>query len=461
MPELPEVETVRRVLNPILGGRTIVDIEVLKSRIIQGDVATFKSTLVGATIKEIKRIGKYLIFVFTNDVVMVSHLRMEGKYIEVLPGEALTRFARVVFTLDDGRRLCYDDSRQFGTMELATTTTYLSLPSLSKLGKEPFFANINDVYERFQKTIRPIKEALLDQTIMTGLGNIYVDEVLFAVKLHPEHPANCVTKKTTKAIIKSAIDVLNHAIDAGGSTIRSYHPGNGITGDFQSTLHAYGREFQPCHVCGTKMKKIFVGGRGTTFCPLCQRNPYVPLTIALTGQIGAGKSTVGRYLSEKGYLVYDADNIVSDLYSDLSITEKLEVLIAHSLHENGQFKQDKLRDALLSDKSLRHKVERFIHPLVKEKIIELIKNTDEKVLFFEIPLVWREKIDELFPYIIGIETDLNSQRKFLAKREKKVILRPDEEYLKNRPKLSYIIINNGTLKKLNQAVDKVLKKIKI
>lgn len=460
MPELPEVETVRSILEPILVGRTILKIDILKDRIIQTDIDEFKTKLVGSTYEKIERIGKYLLFKFSNDLVIVSHLRMEGKYIEILPGQDLSPFARVVFYLDDGRRLCYDDSRQFGTMELSTKGNYLSLPSLRKLGKEPFDADPKVVHDKFKKTTRPIKEALLDQTIMTGLGNIYVDEALFRVKLHPLVPANKVSLEKTKALILASIDVLNDALIAGGSTIRSYHPGNGITGDFQSQLHAYGREGLACHTCGTKMKKIFVGGRGTTFCPLCQRNPYKALAVAITGLIGAGKSTVGQYLRDKGYIVYDADKIVRDFYKDSNVTLTLEKILGSgiSLHEKGKFSKTKLRELLLKDPSAKKKLEAFIHPLVKEKIIELVESAKEKVVFFEVPLVFSHKIDELFPYIVGVETDLASQRKFLEIRGTRVILRPDAMYLKNRSRLSYIIINNSTLDNLYRQVDVFLSK---
>jgi len=456
MPELPEVETVRLVLSPVIKNQTITEIEILKERIIVSDLATFKKNLMGATFSHIDRIGKYLIFFFKNDLVLVSHLRMEGKYIEILPGEDISRFARVIFTLADGRRLCYDDSRQFGTMQLTTRQEYLKLPGLTKLGPEPFTANAKDVYNRLQKTTRPIKEALLDQTIMTGLGNIYVDEILFLSKLHPEFPSNLVSALKVKEIIAHAIGVLNKAIEAGGSTIRSYHAGKGITGDFQSHLNAYGREGEPCFVCGQKMKKIFVGGRGSTYCPQCQRNSQVPLTIAITGLIGAGKSTVGNYLKTKGYRVIDSDAIVSELYQDLAITRGLEKALATPLHHEQRFERGLLKDAIIRDEKMLKKLENYIHPLVKTKVQNIIKNSHDKVIFFEVPLVFSHKINELFNYIIGIETDKATQDRFLTKRAKLVIVSPDQQYLKHRPKLDRIIINNGPIKKLYQDVDKVL-----
>lgn len=461
MPELPEVETVRQVLTPLLVGHTISDILILKKRIIVSPIEQFKQELIGSTFTKIDRIGKYLIFIFDNQRVMVSHLRMEGKYIEVLPGQELSRFARVVFTLDDGRKICYDDSRQFGTMELSNLRDYQFLPSLQKLGPEPFFADYKQVYKRLQKTSRPIKEGLLDQTIMTGLGNIYVDEVLFLAKLHPQYPSNKLTLSKVKDVVTYAIEVLNKAIQAGGSTIRSYHPGNGITGDFQSRLNAYGREYLQCFNCGDKMKKIFVGGRGSTYCPRCQRNPLQPLVIAITGQISAGKSTVGSYLKTKNYCVFDADQIVNNLYQDKSVITGLEKELAVSLQQNGEFNKDLLKLAIISNPKLLKKVENYIHPLVKQTIIDIITTSREKVLFFEVPLVFSHKINELFAYIIGIETDKATQEKFLSIRGGNKSINPDQQYLKNRPKLDYIIINNKSLENLYHLVDHVIEKIDI
>ncbi|MGE4341804.1 MAG: DNA-formamidopyrimidine glycosylase [Bacilli bacterium] len=456
MPELPEVETVRQVLSSLIIKATITDVEILKERIVTTPLDQFKSRLIGATFERIDRIGKYLIFYFDRDLILVSHLRMEGKYIEILPGETLSRFARVVFTLKDGRKLCYDDSRQFGTMTLIESHELASLKGLTKLGPEPFEAETQEVYQRFLKSSRPVKELLLDQTVMTGLGNIYADEVLFLSSLHPQYPANKVSKDKVEEIIKHAITVLNQAIMAGGSTIRTYHPGNGITGDFQTHLNVYGRQYQPCFICGHKLKKIFVGGRGSTYCPHCQRRVDAPLLIAITGLIGAGKSTVGSHLKSRGHKVYDADLIVRELYRDKKVTKSLEKKLNVVLHHKGSFQRELLKEALVIDVKLIKKVEDFIHPLVKEKMIEIIKNSDDKVIFCEVPLVFSHKIYELFDYIIGVETDKATQEKFLLARGKTVIVTPDQQYIKNRIKLDKIIINNGSIKKLYHDVDKVL-----
>ncbi len=461
MPELPEVETVRKILLPRIKNHRIVDITILKSRIVQTDATVFKHTLIGKSFKDVRRIGKFLIFDLEDDVVIVSHLRMEGKYIEVLPGQDLSRYACVVFTLEDGRKMCYDDSRQFGTMTLTNRRDYIKDSGLSRLGPEPFDADPLVVYKQFKHTARSIKAVLLDQSIMTGLGNIYVDETLFLAKLHPEHPANKLNLEQVKILISYACEVLNKALDAGGSTIRSYHPGNGITGDFQSQLNAYGRDNLPCHVCSHKMKKIFVGGRGTTYCPRCQRHPTRALAIAITGMIGAGKSTVGLYLKSKGFSVIDSDQMVRDLYRERPFTRLLEDALRVKLHTRRRFDKQKLRDAILINPKLLKTVEKLVHPIIKKRIFERINAEKNSVIFFEIPLVFSHKINELFPYIIGIETDKATQEHYLELRGQNVVASPDVQYLKNRAKIDAIIINNATINKLYQDIDSVLINLEI
>lgn len=461
MPELPEVETVRQILLPLLLGRKITGIEVLKKRIIYGNIDSFIDTLNGHTILNIERIGKYLIFKLDHDLVLVSHLRMEGKYYYLTDDEPLSRFARVVFVLDSGARLCYDDSRQFGTMELSDIHHYRKLKSLSNLGPEPFVAEPKAIFQQFQKTSRPIKVVLLDQTVLAGLGNIYVDEVLFLSQIHPEIAANLLSLAQVKAVLKHSIEVLNQAIKAGGSTVRSYQAGHSINGEFQNQLHAYGREYENCHLCGHKMKKIFVGRRGTTYCPNCQINPTKPICIAITGMIGAGKSTVGAYLRTKGYSVYDADQLVADLYSNDAFTKTLEKQLSVTLHEKRVFNKTLLKAAIMTDPKLVKKVESVVHPAVKQQIIDIIRQSHDRVIFFEIPLVFSHKINELFQYIIGVETTKELQESYLLRRGKAVLLTPDQQYLKHRPNLDAIIINNQSIKKLENAIDRVIKSLAI
>ena len=203
MPELPEVETVKRVLLPIVKDRTILKIDVLRKSVVNNLEKEFISYFTNEKFLSISRIGKFLIFHLSNNRVLISHLRMEGKYIELLENEEDTKYARVVFHLDNNHKLCYDDSRSFGRMIISNENDYLKEKEIAKLGSEPF--NVSDVSSLINKSKRlslPIKTALLSQELITGLGNIYVDEVLFASKIHPLTPAKLIKKAEWESIIK-------------------------------------------------------------------------------------------------------------------------------------------------------------------------------------------------------------------------------------------------------------------
>jgi len=272
MPELPEVETVRRQLNDLLIGRKIVDVNVSYAPIIQGDVRMFQSRLIHQTINRVNRYGKYLMFEL-DDWTLVSHLRMEGKYYLKSSDDVLSKHEHVVFLFEDGYELTYHDVRKFGTMELVQKGFEKNLVSINKLGPEvndPMI-DIKSIYQKIHRSSRPIKSLLLDQTIVCGLGNIYVDETLFLTRIHPETRGNRLTKKTVKALIDNARGVVNKAIGLGGTTIRSYHSTLGIDGLFQNELYVHTKKDEPCPICQTPIIKIRVGQRGTYFCPRCQK----------------------------------------------------------------------------------------------------------------------------------------------------------------------------------------------
>ncbi|MDD2398232.1 MAG: DNA-formamidopyrimidine glycosylase [Bacilli bacterium] len=418
MPELPEVENVRRHLLPLIKDQKIVNVVVYKKRIVQGDVEQFIAQLRNRVFKDLTRVGKYLIFHFDNNLVMISHLRMEGKYLELLADESETRYARVVFYLADGRRICYDDSRQFGTMHLSTEANYQKEKELEKLGVEPFNANLDDVYRLFKKTSKPIKEVLLDQTILTGLGNIYVDETLFASRIHPLTPANQLNKTQTKTLLNHSIEVLNKAIIAGGSTVRSYHAGRNQTGSFQDQLFVYGRAGEQCQVCGHLLKKIRVGGRGTTYCPYCQVNPATPLVIGITGPIASGKSTLLSLLKNDGYQTVSSDQIVHQLYQLSAVIDELVKIFGPTiLNPQGGVNRKIISLFINEVPQMKKQLEKLIHPLVKQEIAKIIAKTQANTtLFVEVPLLYEARFEDLFQYVIGVAVSPERQLRLLEKR---------------------------------------------
>lgn len=273
MPELPEVETVRRTLEQLVIGKTISDVQIHWPKIIKQPAETnkFRTMITGQTIEKIARRGKYLLFYLTDDV-LISHLRMEGKYGLFQKDEPVDKHTHVIFSFTDDTELRYRDVRKFGTMHLLPKGSEFSTPPLKGLGIEPFDDEFTVSYlkKAFQKTIRNIKAVLLDQTIVTGLGNIYVDESLFKAKIHPLRPAKSLSDDEIDRLRIAIVETLREAVKKGGTTIRSYVNSQGEIGMFQLELNVYGQEGEPCKQCGTEIEKTKVGGRGTHICPGCQ-----------------------------------------------------------------------------------------------------------------------------------------------------------------------------------------------
>ena len=273
MPELPEVETVKNTLKPKLIGKKITNIKVYHDNIIEyPDVNTFKEKIINQTITNMSRYGKWLIFIL-EDYYLLSHLRMEGKYFFKTKEEELSKHEHVVLTLDDNIELRYHDVRKFGKMQLIEKDKIKEIGPLTELGYEPWDKNLNKEYlkEKYKNKRLPIKTVLLDQSIITGIGNIYADEILFLSKINPEKVSSALNDIELDNIIKYTKIVLEDAIKQGGSTIRSYTSVDGVHGLFQQKLNVHTKQGEPCTICNTTIVKIKVGGRGTYYCPACQK----------------------------------------------------------------------------------------------------------------------------------------------------------------------------------------------
>ena len=273
MPELPEVETVKQTLNTLVAGKRIERVTVTLPRIIQrpSDIEQFCDALKGHTIERVERRGKFL-RILLDGLVLVSHLRMEGRYGVYAANEPIEKHTHVIFHFDDGTELRYKDVRQFGTMHLFAAGEEWEQPPLHKLGVEPLSPEFT--VERFAEAMRRrrsfIKPVLLNQHIVVGIGNIYVDEALFRAGIHPNRAADELTDEEYALLHRAIINTLQDAVEAGGSSIKSYVNGQGEMGKFQQQLQMYGRQGQPCVQCGSIIEKTVVGGRGTHYCPVCQ-----------------------------------------------------------------------------------------------------------------------------------------------------------------------------------------------
>ena len=272
MPELPEVETVRNTLKIDILNKKILEVKVFYDKIIQNvSKDKFIHALAGQTFLDIKRKGKYLIFILSN-CYLIGHMRMEGKYF-LMHDEDITKHDHIIFYFDDSN-LRYNDTRKFGTMHLFSKEEYsyddlFNIEPLKKIGKEPFETNASELYNNIKNKNRNIQAILLDQSIISGLGNIYVDEVLFMSKLHPCTSAKKISLNDCENIINNSIQVLNKAISIGGTTIHSFESSHGVTGRFQNELLVHTKKI--CPVCNSSIIKERVDGRGTYICPNCQK----------------------------------------------------------------------------------------------------------------------------------------------------------------------------------------------
>ncbi|SEI05961.1 DNA-(apurinic or apyrimidinic site) lyase [Halobacillus karajensis] len=273
MPELPEVETVRNTLKHLALGKKIDRVSVFWGNIIKQpqDPKEFEQLLIGQTIKDINRKGKFLIFQM-DDLSLVSHLRMEGKFGVYDEAVEKTKHTHVIFHFTDGTELRYNDVRKFGTMHVFQKGKELENKPLRQLGPDPFEKafTVDYFYNKLKKTSRNMKAVLLDQSIVAGLGNIYVDEALFRARIHPERIAHSLTREEAEKVHDASISVILEAIEQGGTTIRSYLNSQGEMGMFQQKLRVYGKQDSSCVNCGAPVRKLKVSGRGTHICPECQ-----------------------------------------------------------------------------------------------------------------------------------------------------------------------------------------------
>lgn len=464
MPELPEVETVKNTLKPLMINKTITMVEILYPKMILPSDLCFENDIINHKITDIRRIGKYLLFILDNELVLISHLRMEGKYILLNEDEVTRRHSRVIFHFDDHSRISYDDSRCFGIMKLVKLKDLDKEEMISKLGPEPM--NIKDISQikfKLQKSNLPIKISIMDQSIISGLGNIYADEVLFASKINPLTPSKQITDTQINDIISNAKKVLLKAIELGGSTVKSYHSARGVDGKFQNELLAYGKKDSLCPSCGYHFKKIYVGGRGTTYCPCCQKYHFQTAVVGIVGKIASGKSTALSYFKYLGYDTISADEIVHNLYNEPNVIKSLSRYFKKAIID-GHIDKQSLKDILIKDLDKKSRLEKIIHPLVEEKIIEMLKNSQNVLTFIEVPLLFEANLDYLCDFIIGIDATNEMQVSFLKKRgcadiDNYLKLNESNNFENYKEKLDYIVEPNENIEVFKTELHNVLNKI--
>ncbi len=270
MPELPEVETVKESLKKQILNSNIISVDIYYEPIIAyPSIDKFKEKIKNQKINNIERRGKWLLFIL-DDYILLSHLRMEGRYYIKNKEDEVLKHDHIVFNFKD-KKLFYHDTRKFGRMYLYSKEEAYNKKPLSELGLEPWDKNLTEIYlkEKWKNKKLPIKTGLLDQSVLVGNGNIYADEVLFLSSLNPLKRCCDLTDEERRAIIINTKKTLEKAIKLGGTTIRTYESSEGVHGRFQNELLVHGIEM--CPNCNMKIEKIVVGGRGTYYCPKCQK----------------------------------------------------------------------------------------------------------------------------------------------------------------------------------------------
>jgi formamidopyrimidine-DNA glycosylase len=288
VPELPEVETVRRGLSKLIVGKTVVSVTNDTPKSFPNATTDVSHFLIGSTIKDVRRRAKVLLIDLSTEYTLVIHLKMTGQIVFVddererfgaghpsdsLVGKLPDRSTRVVILFSDGSHLYFNDQRKFGWMKLMASIEVPNIDFMQKVGPEPLEADFTsaDFIERFKRRARTnIKAALLDQTVIAGVGNIYADESLWGAKIHPKRLVSTITEFEFKSLYDELRHVMNLAIEKGGSTDKNYVNAEGKRGSYMDFARVFRREGKPCLRCGTIIVKTKVAGRGTHICPHCQ-----------------------------------------------------------------------------------------------------------------------------------------------------------------------------------------------
>ncbi|MDH3444074.1 MAG: bifunctional DNA-formamidopyrimidine glycosylase/DNA-(apurinic or apyrimidinic site) lyase [Deltaproteobacteria bacterium] len=273
MPELPEVETICRGLRPHLAGRRIIEVQVLERRLRHLVDERLAERLQWQKITAVCRRSKYILIYLQKGLIWVLHLGMSGKLIHVDAGTPNQKHDHIIVNLDSGRQLRYHDPRRFGLSLLATEQELETLPQFNRLGLDPFDGKFDEVYlySFTRKSARRIRDLLLDQQVVAGIGNIYANEILKRVGVRPTARSFRLTREKTRQLAATTRTVLEEAIRWCGTSFSDYRDADDKFGEFQNHLRVYDREGEKCRDCPGVIKRVALGNRGAFYCPRCQR----------------------------------------------------------------------------------------------------------------------------------------------------------------------------------------------
>ncbi len=454
MPELPEVETVKRELEKIMLNKTLLTPQIFFKGAIKSDYETYLKEINDKTVVSFSRKGKFLLINLNDNQRILFHLRMEGKLFVVDKDDHTTKHLTLFIPFkNDDKGLAFYDVRKFGITQLLKEG---ELGPLEKLGLEP--SEIKDasyLYDKIKNSNKTIKELLLDQSIIAGIGNIYDSEILFKSSISPFREGKTITLNECETIIKNSQEILDKAIINNGSTIRSYQASQKVHGSFQEFLQVYQNDGN-CKSCHTfKVQKIPIEGRGTYYCPKCQ---HTGITLGITGKIGSGKSLATSFFKDDGYLTISSDDIVHDLYNNVDFIAKLKKNFP-DIFKDGIISKETISKLLQSDKKFKNKYQNFIFKEVKKEIENFIIKNDGKNKAVEVPLLFDAHFESLFTYLVGVET-IHQKEHLLTRGDKNVEERMKfndlNSYDKNRDKLDFVLHSDSTIEYLHKQVDDVV-----
>ncbi|TEB13573.1 Formamidopyrimidine-DNA glycosylase [Pelotomaculum sp. FP] len=274
MPELPEVETVRRTLEPKLAGLKFTAVQILMPKVIKTpDLDQFKEIILDKKIIKINRRGKYLLLHLSEKYTLLVHLRMTGRLTYSEKETPVAKHTHVIFTLSNGCQLRFCDTRQFGRLWMVPVPSLEELAGFKDLGVEPLDDRFTRDYlkKELRRRHARIKPLLLDQTFIAGLGNIYTDEALHRARINPERLCTTLTPREIAHLYHAIREVLQEGIENRGTTVRDFIDGNGRAGGYQELLRVYSREGEPCPHCNRPIVRKKLGGRSSYYCPFCQK----------------------------------------------------------------------------------------------------------------------------------------------------------------------------------------------
>lgn len=458
MPELPEVETVKRTLAGTIVGKRIDRFVFLYDRALKTDKDALLSITAFAPIVGLHRRGKYLLFVFADGSHMVLHLRMEGKLFFFMDKKEAQRHDTLLLFFEDGSTLHFNDVRKFGCLWFYKPGEELSC--LEGLGKEANQLTPEDVREGLRKKKGlPWKEFFLDQTIFAGIGNIYADEICFALGFNPFAPHKTVLpEEEMKRICETAKKVLNDAIVHKGTTVKTFLSSQFTKGENQHLLKVYGREGKKCDVCGSKIMKRDLGGRGTSYCPRCQHVPYV---LGITGGIASGKSTLASFLLEKTSAQdIDCDKLVKKMYADPKVLARLSTACPQAFENGRLLGKSKRTSFLIHDKKGRRKFLTCLYSLLKQRINRLLNENPTTPFLLEAPLLFEARLQSLCTNILMMETSKTEEH--LVERgekdlQKKKALGATNKWKEHVKDCDAIVSSDGSLEELKKKAEDLIK----